>query len=173
MGTVILPDSDAILIKALGDFCVEYLDFDNKKPLVVRGYVNKVSKPKTNDYVLITPMSMTRLATNRHEWQGEKSLETITQPVRRRVQIDCFGSMAAVWAKILSTLLRDYVGCDFLKPYGIAPLFVEDPQEMASDTGEEQYVPRFMLGAMLQQNDLVGTALDFFKAINVKPYPQA
>ena len=49
--------SDGILVQALGDFCKRYL---GDSAVVVRGYVNRVSKPKTKSYVLVTPMTMTR-----------------------------------------------------------------------------------------------------------------
>ena len=56
--------SDGILVQALGDFCKRYL---GDSAVVVRGYVNRVSKPKTKSYVLVTPMTMTRLSTNLHQ----------------------------------------------------------------------------------------------------------
>ena len=77
---------DAILVQALGDFCKRYL---GDSAVVVRGYVNRVSKPKMKRYVLVTPMTMTRLSTHLHqtEWGGE----AIVQPLRRRVQLDVYG----------------------------------------------------------------------------------
>ena len=44
--------SDGILVQALGDFCKRYL---GDSAVVVRGYVNRVSKPKAKNYVLVTP----------------------------------------------------------------------------------------------------------------------
>ena len=78
--------SDGILVQALGDFCKRYL---GDSAVVVRGYVNRVSKPKTKSYVLVTPMTMTRLSTNLH--QTECGGEAIVQPQRRRVQLDDYG----------------------------------------------------------------------------------
>ena len=49
---------DGILVQALGDFCKRYL---GDSAVVVRGYVNRVSRPKTKSCVLVTPMTMTRL----------------------------------------------------------------------------------------------------------------
>ena len=97
--------SDGILVQALGDFCKRYL---GDSVVVVRGYVNRVSKPKAKNYVLVTPMSMTRLSTNLH--QTECGGEAIVQPQRRRVQLDVYGPTAADRAQPLATLLRDGVG---------------------------------------------------------------
>ena len=82
--------SDGILVQALGDFCKRYL---GDSAVVVRGYVNRVSKPKTKSYVLVTPMTMTRLSTNLH--QTECGGEASVQPQRRRVQLDVYGPTAA------------------------------------------------------------------------------
>ena len=110
--------SDGILVQALGDFCKRYL---GDSAVVVRGYVNRVSKPKTKSYVLVTPMTMTRLSTNLH--QTECGGEAIVQPQRRRVQLDVYGPTAADRAQTLATLLRDGVGCRFLQTYGICLLY--------------------------------------------------
>ena len=165
--TELFPDADTVIVRALGDFCIEYLKSGDAAPIVIRGYVNRVSKPASRDYVLITPMQMSRLATNRHGWNGDEGIESVTQPTRRRVQIDCYGTNAAVWAKTLSTLLRDLIACDFLKKYGIAPLFVEDAQDLTGIEGDEQYNPRYMLGLMLQADDTVSVSLDFFNDVNL------
>ena len=149
------PDTDSRIVAGLGMFCGAFLRRGDVEPVVIRGYVNRVSKPKVPDYVLVTPMTMTRLATNNHQWDAET------------------GNNAAVWAKTLATLLRDAVGCDFLAPYGLAPLFVEDPQELTQAEGDEQYHPRFMLGVMLQVNETVSVGLDYFTDVNLYLRPLA
>ena len=144
-------------MQALGDFCKRYL---GDSAVVVRGYVNRVSKPKTKSYVLVTPMTMTRLSTNLH--QTECGGEAIVQPQRRRVQLDVYGPTAADRAQTLATLLRDGVGCRFLQTYGIAPLYVEDPQDMTQAEGDEQYNPRFMLNVLVQANRVEHVEMDTF-----------
>ena len=167
------PDPDAAIVKALGDFCVAFLKDGDDAPLVIRGYMNRVSRPAGRDYILITPMNMTRLATNRHNWRGLDGVSAITQPARRRVQIDCYGDCAAVWAKTLSTLLRDSLACDALASYGIAPLFVEDPQDLTALEGDGQIHPRYMLGLMIQADEIVSVKLDYFNDVNLILKPQA
>ena len=51
MKVVKSPDTDTQLVKALGDLCTEALtDTETQaKPLVIRGYVNRVSKPAGTD----------------------------------------------------------------------------------------------------------------------------
>lgn len=160
--------SDGILVQALGDFCKRYL---GDSAVVVRGYVNRVSKPKTKNYVLVTPMTMTRLSTNLH--QTECGGEAIVQPQRRRVQLDVYGPTAADRAQTLATLLRDGVGCRFLRTYGIAPLYVEDPQDMTQPEGDEQYNPRFMLNVLVQANRVEHVEIDTFTDAELSVHPLA
>lgn len=174
MRLVTPPDADTALVKALGDFCTRFLRAPNGRdaPLIVRGYVNRVSQPAGPDYVLVTPLAMTRLATNRHGWDAEKGTASVIQPVRRRVQLDCYGVNAAPWAKTVTTLLRDAIGADFLAPYGVAPLSCEDPQDLTQAEGDEQWQPRFMVQAFLQVNDMAAVGLDYFTNVNLSLHPQ-
>ena len=165
-----IVSSDDTLVRALGDFCRAYMGAHTR---VIRGYVNRVSKPRERDYVLITPMAMTRLSTNRHAHDPASGRETITQPMRRRVQIDVYGEGAADWAKTLTTLLRDGLGCRFLAAYGLAPLYVDDAQDMTQVEGNEQYNPRWMLGVMIQADESVSVDVDFFDDVNLGLHPQA
>lgn len=167
------PNPDEAIVKALGDFCATYLNKGEGGPLVIRGYMNRASKPASWDYVLITPLNMSRLATNRHNWNGGEGISSITQPAQRRVQIDCYGRFAAIWAKTLSTLLRDALACEFLEPYGITPLYAEDPKDLTALEGDEQIHPRYMLGLMIQTDDTVSVNLDFFHDVNLILKPQA
>lgn len=179
MSLVTQPDYDAAIVRALGDFCAAFLRApapegqEPQPPVIVRGYMNRVSKPAGRDYVLVTPMAMTRLATNRHGWDAATGTERVIQPTRRRVQLDCWGRQAAVWAKTLTTLLRDRNGADFLAAYGMAPLYCEDPQELTQADGGEQWAPRFMVSALIQVNDVTAVGLDYFTDVNLFLHPQA
>ena len=179
MSIVTAPDYDAAIVRALGDFCAAFLRLpapegeEPQAPVIVRGYMNRVSKPAGRDYVLVTPMAMARLGTNRHGWDAQTGTETVTQPTRRRVQLDCYGVQAAVWAKTLATLLRDRNGADFLAAYGMAPLYCEDPLDLTQAEGDEQWNPRFMVAAMLQVNDTAAVGLDYFTNVNLYLFPQA
>lgn len=169
------PDDDARIVKGLGDFCANFCRgaAGDALPCIIRGYVNRVSKPATPDYVLITPLTLTRTGTNLHAWDASTGTQSVTQPARRRVQIDCCGGMAPVWAKTVATLLRDMIGVDFLAPYGLTPLWCDDPRDLTQAGGDEQYHPRLSVDAHLQVNDIVGVDLDFFTNVNLILRPQA
>lgn len=175
MKVVKSPDTDTQLVKALGDLCTEALtDTETQaKPLVIRGYVNRVSKPAGTDYVLITPLTMTRQATNVHSWDPEAGVQSVSESSRRRVQIDCYGRKAAAWAKTLAVLLRDENAADFLKSYAVAPLYCEDPLDMTSAEGDEQYHERFMINAFFQVNEMTALELEYFEDVNLYLFPQA
>ena len=153
--------SDGILVQALGNFCKRYL---GDSAVVVRGYVNRVSKPKTKSYV------QDQIICGQN---GNRSGEAIVQPQRRRVQLDVYGPTAADRAQTLATLLRDGVGCRFLRTYGIAPLYVEDPQDMTQAEGDEQYNPRFMLNVLVQANRVEHVEMDTFTDAELSVHPLA
>ena len=69
--------------------------------------------------------------------------------------------------------LRDGVGCRFLQTYGIAPLYVEDPQDMTQAEGDEQYNPRFMLNVLVQANRVEHVEMDTFTDAELSVHPLA
>lgn len=195
MAAIISLDPDVQVVVGLGDLCRQYLttpppDPDPVDPMpspdiptsptVIRGYVNRVSKPKSTNYIVITPLAMARLSTNAHTWDGvtrpdddpSAGTQGIRQSVRRRVQIDCYGVDSATWAYTLSTLLRDAEGCRYLAPYGLAPLYTVDPVDMTQPDGREQYERRYMVEAMLQAHIQVTVPLDYFHDVNLILRPQ-
>ena len=169
-GPTAMTGDDAFVVRSLGDFVRRYM---GDKTTVVRGYVNRVSKPACPDYVLITPMGATRLATNLHDWQTDKSALEVTMPTQRRVQMDFYGPLAGSRALTAATLLRDAVGCDFLRAYGIAPLYVTDPQDLSRPDDREQWDHRWMIDVMLQVNARSAVDQDYFTDLNLSLHPQA
>ena len=69
--------------------------------------------------------------------------------------------------QIVSTLLRDTYGCDFLRPHLVQPLYTGDPRQLPLVTGEQQYLQRWMLGATLQFNPTVSTSQQFADIVDV------
>ena len=169
-GAHALVEPDDALVRGLGDFARRYL---GDRTTVVRGYVNRVSKPACPDYVLITPLGAKRLATNLHGWDADKSALEVTMPTQRRVQMDFYGRDADRQALTAAALLRDAVGCDFLQPYGIAPLYVTDPQDLSRPDDREQWDHRWMIDVMLQVNARSAVDQDYFTDLNLSLHPQA
>lgn len=163
-----LVRGDDYIVQALGSFLQRYLGTDLT---VARGYINRVSKPAGPEYALITPMGAVRLATNLHEWHDNTL--TVTMPARRSVQIDFYGQRADVLSLTAATLLRDGLGCSYLKDWGIAPLFVEDPRDLSSPDGREQWARRWMVNVMIQANAQRTVPQEYFNNVNLSLHPQA
>lgn len=154
-----LPVEDKHIVMAIGTVCQELFRKNGKAPTVIRGYVNRVTKPATDDYILITPMSHVRLSKNRTHWDGETSVKDITVPTRRRVQIDCCGSKADVWAKTLFACFEDISIVDMMAEYNVVPLWAEAPQDLTDADDNEQYHPRYMLELQVQVNPTTSVEL--------------
>lgn len=163
------PAEDDVLVRCLGDFVRHFMG----PVTVVRGYTNRVTKPACPDYVLITPMAAARLATNLHLWHADKDALGVTMPTQRRVQVDFYGRQSGTQARTAATLLCDAVGCDFLRPYGVAPLYVTDPQDLSQPDGREQWDHRWMIDVILQANVSRTVPQEYFTDLNLSLHPQA
>ena len=80
------------------------------------------------------------------------------------VQIDCYGPASSEWSDILTTLLRDNVGCLALAP-ACQPLYADDPIRAPLTNAEIQYEDRWIVTARLQYNPVVTTAQDYATAL--------
>ena len=140
---------------------------------VVKGQANRVPMPVGPDFVVLTPTGRAQLATTVRTYEpsddpapavGQRDTQRQT---RLDVQVDVYGPAAAENVQIVSTLLRDMYGCDFLGPYLVQPLYCGDPRQMPLVTGEQQYLARWMLGATLQFNPTVSTSQQFADIVDV------
>lgn len=146
---------------------------------VLKSWPNKAPTPSGSDFIYMAIMSQTRQSTNIHEINGAGNQETIYQPVRIPIQIDCFGTKSLEWATILSIVLRDRAGIDFLESYGIVSLFSEDARNLTGIAlGDEQNVSRWMVEAEIQRIADVTLATETMTEANVdlievySEYPQ-
>jgi hypothetical protein len=126
---------------------------------VIEGYDNKVPEPDGDNYVVMTTLRRTRLATNRNQLDPVGNVAAIEQPVMVVIQINVHGvdvSMASDMAQTISTLFRDDVAVEFFKAFpGIAPLHADDPKLIPFNNAEQQYEPRYVIEAALQANQAV------------------
>lgn len=122
---------------------------------VLRGPINRAAQPPT-DHVIYTPIFLNRLRTNVETdvdpfptpGPGTMRLE---QGTRLDFQVDFYGALAADWAAMFATIMRSEYGVDKLAPEA-APLYADDARMLPLVTGEEQYLERWMVRAVLQYN---------------------
>jgi hypothetical protein len=141
------------LYTVIGNFIQSIVGIDPATGLtvqVVTGQANRVSMPN-NPFVLMQASESARLGTNEDSWNTTLQTQATKQKTRMKVQLDCYGPNSHTWATMLSTLFRDYYGCDFMKPT-CQPLYVEPPFQGALVDGEEQYEERWTVLAYVQYN---------------------
>jgi hypothetical protein len=143
---------------ALGTFVQSVLGLDAAH--VVQGYDNRVPDP-AGPHVVLSIVLAKRLRTNIDTIGGplgnDPSSWASEQGTELDVQIDCYGeSMSGDWAQILTTVLRDNVGCLALAPT-CQPLYADDPIWAPMENAESQYQDRWIVTAKLQVNPVVTT----------------
>jgi hypothetical protein len=156
------------VITALGNFIVAMLGLANVQ--VIRGYPNRTPMPPTIPpagypvgFVVMTEITKKRLRTNIDNFAGTSSPAPAPGPVTSEqgqqldVQIDVYGPNSSEWSDILTTLLRDNIGCVALAPV-CQPLYADDPIRAPLDNAEQQYEDRWIVTARLQYNPVTTTA---------------
>jgi hypothetical protein len=145
---------------------------------VIRTEINRVPQPSAPDFVLLTPISRIRLATNIDTWTDAPEA---TPPIGTRdslaateviVQVDVHGPSSADNAQIISTVLRDEYATIAFTRLGVEvqPLYAEDPRQSPFENGEQQTEWRWTVDVHLQANPVVTTPQDFADVVEVTTY---
>lgn len=137
---------------------------------VIRGPMNRAAQPAV-DHVVITPTLRKRLRTNvetdvdPYPSPGDGTVQ-IEQGTQLTIQADFYGAQAGDWAAIFSTIWRSEYACKALAP-DCAPLYSDEGRMIPLTTGEEQYLERWTVSAVLQYNPVVTTLQQFAGAASV------
>lgn len=164
MSQLVTPTLDDVAVK-IRDFLLSIVPTGTP---VLRGPINRVALPK-EPCVLFTYLFQTRLRTNLHRdtdpfpLAGSTGIEQGTQV---HVQMDFYGPSSNEWAVSATMLWRDEYGCDILAP-DCQPLYSNDAAMIPLVTGEEQYLERYMITAMLQWNPVTVAAQQFADTLGV------
>lgn len=125
--------------------------------IVLRGPVDRAAQP-VGDHIVITPLFRARLRTNiptdHPPPDGPDPNGTVSyeQGTRLEIQVDFYGETAASnWMDAFTTVFRSEYAVDALAPT-CAPLYADDGRMVPLVTGEEQYLERWMVRAVLQYN---------------------
>lgn len=120
-----------------------------------------------HSYAVMTLIDVGRRGTNSTDFtfdpdteeDGEESESVLRQTM---VQIDFVGADAAANAGKFELLSRSARFCDFLEPYGIAPLFADTPREMTKPDGTDQYAVRYVITLTISYWDETSVAVPWF-----------
>lgn len=139
---------------------------------IIQGIQNRAAMPldapTTSGFIVVQTITRHQLRTNLHTYSTDPTQVTqgIEQGVELGVQIDCYGPNSEDWATILSTVLRDNVGCVALAPTA-APLYAEDARMIPLVDGEDQYEERWSLDAHFQYNPVTTAAQQYAEALAI------
>lgn len=133
---------------------------------ILQGQQNDVPMPVGPDFILMIPEGRKPLATTIRDYNGVYT-RTTTRSTRFDIMVNFYGPSSPDLMQVFMTLFRDLYGCDFLKPYGIQPLWNDDGNQMPLVDGEQQYEQRWMVRTALQANPAVSTSQDFADKVSV------
>lgn len=134
--------------------------------IVLKGPVNRAAQPAA-DHIVITPTYRKRLRTNQYADDPVADTTGIEEGVQLDVQTDCYGgALAPDWATMIETIWRSEYACTALAPVA-SPLYADDAKQIPLVTGEEQYLERWMVRAVLQYNPVTTLPQQFADTLSV------
>lgn len=153
-----MPSRKQEIQYAIREMLKHYTDCPAEK--ILAGYNNHVELPSDNNYIIFTILNPRRYGTPlvRTDIKGNTSY----QDFRCEVQIDFYGNFAFDRACDIINISRTEFLCNFLKPYGIQPTFVDDAQNLTGVSGEKEYVERWMVRLEIDYRDAVSDSQDSF-----------
>jgi hypothetical protein len=141
---------------------------------VVQAQRNRVPTPAKANFITMTHRSQARQATNQNTWLTGVILATSVDHAKSTsytMQLDVHGPAAADNADTIATLWRDVYACEALAPFGIQPLYADDPQQLPFMNGEEQYTDRFVINLVYHGTPTVSTPQDFAATLDIEVMP--
>ena len=155
-----VPTEDDIF-KAVGNFLQDILPEQTPAVgptpavlfVVIVGQENRVPEPKEDNYIVMWPLRMPRLATNFVSDDGVTQQRSTRQNMQVALQLDVHGAQAFNNSNRISTLFRDGFATEFFEDYpNISPLYAGDPRNAPFISGERQYEDRYIVEVELQVN---------------------
>lgn len=161
--TLVLSPTQSDVQVALRSFLVSILPAtgsDGHPISVIEGQDNRVAEPLGVDFVTMTTIRRTRLATNERTYDALGGAATTTQETEVVVQLDVHGANmrdAGDMAQTISTMMRDPYATTFFSALSssVSPLHADDPRQVAFVNAEKQYETRYVVEATLQANQAI------------------
>ncbi len=161
-----LSITEANLMTVVGNFLTAVLPTGTQ---VVRGQDNRVPLPQGPNWVAMTPVVSTRMATNIDTWDftDDPAATDMLTYMQADVQVDCFGPLAHDMAQIVLTAFRDDYAVQQIAAAGfdITPLYTSDPRNLSFTNDQDQYEYRWSLDLSLQVNPSLSAPQQFADAL--------
>lgn len=164
--TVTIDITEAQIMAALRTFLIGVLP-DGVE--VVRGQDNRVGEPPSADFIVMTPVTRTRVSTNFDTWSNLVDLDNMTSQRGTFVdiQLDIHGDNGADYAQIITTVWRDEWAVSSIEGAIFAPLYASDGHQLPFINGEKQYEDRWIVDLFLHVKPTVTFDQDFATSANV------
>lgn len=137
---------------------------------VIQGQANRVPEPLVNDFVVMTAMEMTRLATNVDGYDMTPGAEAMTtsESTQWGVQLDVHGDASAANASRIAAAWRSTWAAARLRGSIIAPLYANEPHQSAFNNGEDQYETRWIVTIYLQAKPVLTLPQDYATGLAIE-----
>jgi hypothetical protein len=172
MPLTVAPTEDTV-VTALRGFLVAVMPSEFE---VVQAQDNRVPEPTSPNYVLMTPVHRTRLATNIDEFDKSviqfPTTTTVTQKTQFDYQLDVHGPLGGDGVQIVTTMVKDEWAVDFFSTNspGISPLYASDPRQLPfAGNGEQQYEDRWIVEISLQVDPKVIFPQQYADTLTIVP----
>jgi hypothetical protein len=127
---------------------------------VVQELQNRAAAPKAGFVNMLHKMQK-RLGANTVDYSGPDETVTTTKPTDFQIQVDSYGTAAGDWATVIAGMWNSPLAIAFLAPYGLVPLWADDPVELSIVNGEAQYEERWVTVLHMQFNPALTAAQTF------------
>jgi hypothetical protein len=98
-------------------------------------------------------------------------LHRMQQGTQITYQLDIHGPASAENAQAVSTVTRDSWACSWLAPYGIQPLYANEPRQAPFINAESQYEDRYVVELCVQANPIVAVPQEFADELEIFTVP--
>lgn len=159
------------LLVAMYDVVDEFTNLDPAN--ILRAWPNRTSTPP-EEYCVYTVLTPIRRGTNASEflWDEETQdpgVQTDSVLWNTQVQFDFIGINSLTMAQDFATLSRSAILCEFLESREIEPLFSDEPREMTSTDGSEQYAVRYVVTVTFSYWASVTAPVGWFDNVILNP----
>lgn len=127
---------------------------------VVQELQNRASAPAAG-FVNMLHKTQKRLSMNTVTYSGPGETVTTTKPTDFQIQVDSYGAAAGDWANVIAAMWASPLAVAFLAPYGLCPLWTDDPVELSIVNGEEQFEERWVVVLHMQFNPAMAAPMTF------------
>lgn len=132
---------------------------------VIAAQANRVPEPKSADFVLMTPVSRERLATN-----TETGAISYSMPIKLTAQFDVHGPNSGDNVQLISLLGRSPYANQFFRNVGASILYVDEAVQVPFVNGAGQYENRWTINLVLQYTLTITLKQDYANKVTVNNY---